>query len=168
MSQDNTATPARVWYHSAHASLCVLGSYLRRIGFFTETNRHKPGYRRWSPELKLNQPTNDTGVIITLLIEKLREIFSDAQQYHRLCVFLYDLVPDSALQTDLLGQVSGERHDKAHARMAALDHINTKHGRGKIYYAAEKLADSWQPKQQIRSPRYVSSWDELPEAIIKA
>ena len=24
-----------VWYNSAHASLCVLGSYLRRIGFFT-------------------------------------------------------------------------------------------------------------------------------------
>lgn len=35
MPQDNTTTPARVWYHSAHASLCVLGSYLRRIGFFT-------------------------------------------------------------------------------------------------------------------------------------
>src|SRR5215472_18594636 len=35
MSQDNTATPARVWYDSAHASLCLLGEYLRRTGFFT-------------------------------------------------------------------------------------------------------------------------------------
>ena len=34
MSQDNTATPARVWYDSAHASLCLLGEYLRRTGFF--------------------------------------------------------------------------------------------------------------------------------------
>ena len=34
MSQDNTTTPARVWYDSAHASLCILGSYLRRTGFF--------------------------------------------------------------------------------------------------------------------------------------
>lgn len=35
MSQDNTTTPGRVWYASAHASLCLLGSYVRRIGFFT-------------------------------------------------------------------------------------------------------------------------------------
>ena len=142
------------------------GLLARRIGFFTETNRHKPGYRRWAPELKLGQPTNDTGLIIRLLVERLSEIFSSQQQYHRLCVFLYDLVPEDALQTDMLGQVSVAGHDKATARMEAIDHINTKHGRGKIYYAAEQLASSWQPKQNIRSPRYVSSWDELPEAHI--
>ncbi len=144
------------------------GLLARKIGFMTETNRHKPGYRRWSPELKLGQPTNDTGLIITLLTEKLKGIFSSGQQYHRLCVYLYDLVPEDALQTDMLGQVSPGRHDKAQARMQALDQINTKHGRGKIYYAAEGLGKSWEPKHQIRSPRYVSSWNELPEAIIQA
>jgi hypothetical protein len=34
MSQDNTSRPVRVWYDSAHASLCLLGTYLRRTGFF--------------------------------------------------------------------------------------------------------------------------------------
>ena len=34
MSQDNTSKPGRVWYDSAHASLCLLGTYLRRTGFF--------------------------------------------------------------------------------------------------------------------------------------
>ncbi len=144
------------------------GLLTRKIGFMTETNRHKPGYRRWAPELKLGQPTNDTGLIITLLTEKLKETFSKNQQYHRLCVYLYDLVPEDALQTDMLGEVSPDRHDKATARMRAVDDINTKHGRHKIYYAAEGLGKSWEPKHQIRSPRYVSSWDELPEAIIRA
>jgi len=144
------------------------GLLARRIGFFTETNRHKPGYRRWSPELKLTQPTNDTGQIITLLVARLREIFNPAQQYHRLCVFLYDLMPERALQTDLLGHVSPVVHDKAAKRMQALDHINAKHGRGKLRYAAEDLASTWQPKQHIRSPRYVSSWAELPEARLIA
>ncbi|HTH72065.1 MAG TPA: Y-family DNA polymerase [Candidatus Pristimantibacillus sp.] len=139
----------------------------RRIGFFTETNRHKPGYRRWSPELKLDQPTNDTGLIISLLIAKLSGIFSSGQRYHRLCVFLYDLVPETALQTDLMGVISPAAHDKAAKRMQAIDDINTKHGKGKIYYAAEGLGQSWQPKQQIRSPRYVSSWDELPAAGLR-
>jgi len=80
---------------------------------------------------------------------------------------LYDLVPEMALQTDLLGGVSPGRHDQAVARMQAVDHINTRYGRGKIYYAAEDLSKNWQPKRQTRSPRYVSNWDELPEAAIK-
>jgi hypothetical protein len=34
MSEGSTAGRARKWHDSAHASLCVLGSYLRQIGFF--------------------------------------------------------------------------------------------------------------------------------------
>lgn len=139
----------------------------RRIGFFTETNRHKPGYRRWAENIKLGQPSNDTGLIISLLIDRLSETFSANQQYHRLCVYLYDLIPEAALQTDFLGKVSPAVHDRALARMQAVDHINTRHGKGKIYFAAEDLAKSWQPKQEIRSPRYVSSWHELPEAHVR-
>jgi len=139
----------------------------KRVGFFMNTNRHKPGYRRWTQEITLNQPTSDTGLIISLLTERLSDIFSPRQRYHRLGVYLYDLVPDTALQTDLLGTVSGPLHDRSRSRMEAIDGINTKHGRGKIYYATQDLGNSWQPKHQIRSPRYVSSWDELPEAHIR-
>ncbi len=144
------------------------GLLARRIGFFTETNRHKPGFRHWAPEIKLGQPTNDTGLIISLLIAKLVEIYNSGQHYHRLGVFLYDFVPENALQTDILGQVDARDHDKSASRMLAVDQINSKHGRGKIYYAAEALGQNWQPKHQIRSPRYVSDWDELPEAIIRS
>ena len=39
MSQDNTITSVRVWHDSAHASLCVLGSYVRRTDFFAPLER---------------------------------------------------------------------------------------------------------------------------------
>lgn len=138
----------------------------RRIGLFTMTNRHKPGFRRWDPEVKLSTPTNDTGEIIGTLVRELERIFSNKQQYHRLGVFLYDFVPEDSLQTDLLGYVNVAGHDKAQARMQALDTINQRLGKGKIYYAAEDLSKQWQPKHGIRSPRYVSSWEELPVAHI--
>lgn len=143
------------------------GLLARRIGFFTETNRHKPGYRRWSPEITLRQPTNDTGHIISLLVAKLSQIYNRNQYYHRLGVFLYDLVPQHTLQTDIFGQVDTSAHDASTARMQAIDHINQRYGRGKIYYAAEDLDKSWTPKHHIRSPRYVSDWNELPVATIK-
>lgn len=143
------------------------GLLARRIGFFTNTNRHKPGYRQWSEQIKLDQPTNDTGQIISLLTAKLDENFNSNQQYHQLGVFLHDFVPEDSLQTDMLGHVNAEAHDRAAARMQALDRINKRHGKGKIRYAAEDLASSWRPKFQSRSPRYVSDWNELPKARIR-
>lgn len=136
----------------------------RRIGVFTSTNRHKPGYRRWARELRLTTPTSDSGEIISQLVQELGSFYHPAHSYHRLGVFLYDFVPEAALQTDMLGLVDHRANDRARARMQAVDSINTKWGRGKVYYAAEDLSKSWQPKQKIRSPRYVSDWNELPEA----
>jgi DNA polymerase V len=138
----------------------------RRIGLFTCTNKHKPGYRRWARELSLDTPTNDTGVIISELVKELGTIYSNKQYYHRLGVFLHDFVPEDALQTDLLGYVDGTARDRSKARMQALDLINTKWGKGKIYYATEDLSKAWRPRRTIGSPRYVSNWDELPEARI--
>lgn len=138
----------------------------RRIGLFTMTNKHKPGFRRWSREVTLATPTNDSGTIISTLVKELDDIFSSSQRYHRLGVFLHDFTPAAGLQTDLLGFVDTGNHDKSKARMAAVDAINSRHGKGKVYYAAEDLSKSWQPKHAIRSPRYVSNWDELPIAHI--
>lgn len=153
---------------SAAFALRREGLLARHIGFFINSNRHKPGYRSWAAELRLHQATNDTGHITALLVDKLGEIFSASQQYHRLGVFLYDLVPETALQIDLLGQINADNHSRASSRMQALDRINQKHGKGKIYYASEDLGKSWQPKRQIRSPRYLSNWNELPQAHIQA
>jgi DNA polymerase V len=143
------------------------GLLARRIGVFANTNRHKPGYRRWVRECKLGMPTSDSGQIISLLVDKLQEFYSNSQAYHRLGVFLYDFVPVTALQTDMLGLVDTHGHDRAASRMAAVDSINTRYGKHKVYYAAEDLSKTWQPKHQIRSPRYVSHWAELPETHIQ-
>lgn len=142
------------------------GLLARRIGFFTDTNRNKPGYRRWSRERRLNQPTNDTGLIISLLVRELAAVFSSGQKYHRLGVYLDDFVPENTLQIDLLGHVSPVAHDKSQARMQALDRINEKFGKNKLHYAAEHLSQAWQPKHHIRSPRYVSHWKEIPRVRI--
>lgn len=152
----------------AQAAFRLRGNQLmaRRIGLFTMTNRHKPGFRRWAREVVLDMPTNDTGTIITALVAELATFYSSGQSYHRLGVFLHDFVGQDALQTDLLGYVDTATADRSKARMAAIDHINQRLGKGKIYFAAEDLSKTWQPKHGIRSPRYVSNWDELPVARI--
>lgn len=142
------------------------GLLAKRAGVFVNTNRHKPGYQRWVSEVRFSTPTSDGGAIISSLVQEFAKLHSPRQHYHRLGVFLYDFVSAGQLQTDLLGFVDEAAHDRATARTQAIDRINARHGRGHMYYAAEDLSKSWQPKQQIRSPLYLSRWDELPEAHI--
>ncbi len=40
MQHHNTSATARTWYDSGHASLCLLGVYLRRMGFFKPLEAH--------------------------------------------------------------------------------------------------------------------------------
>ena len=39
MQQNNTLGSPQKWYDSVHASLCLLGTYLRAIGFFEPLER---------------------------------------------------------------------------------------------------------------------------------
>lgn len=137
-----------------------------RAGIFITTNRHKPGYQRAKREVHYRTPTADTAQILTNLLGLLRDMHRPGQSYHRAGVWLYDFAPADQLQTDLLGHVDVQSHAKAHARMAIIDRINERHGRRTIRYATEDLATSWQPKSQIRSPRYTTHPAELPTVQI--
>lgn len=142
------------------------GQAARRAGLLLETNRHKPGYRRWYREITFAAPTEDTGQIIAALTAQFAEIYHERQFYHRLNTFLYDTSPAASLQTTLLDAKLPARHDRNHRRMAAVDAINQRFGRGRIHYAAEDLSNAWRPQRRLSSPRYVSNWTELPGAHI--
>jgi hypothetical protein len=46
MVQDNTRTHERAWQESSHASLCLLGSHLRGIGFFQPLETRLQGHQK--------------------------------------------------------------------------------------------------------------------------
>lgn len=138
----------------------------RKAALFLTTNKHKPGYRRWYQEITLPYPSADTGLLVSALVKVLEEVYNPQASYHRAGVMLYDFAPDSHMQTDLLGHVNIAEDTRSRARMKAVDTINGRFGRGHIRYAAEGLGKTWEPKHQLRSPRYTTVWDELPIARI--
>ncbi len=143
------------------------GQLTKRAGFFLTTNRHKPGFQSWSRELVFDVPTSDSGQLIQQLVAQASSVFKPQHSYHRAGVWLQDFVSDKFLQTDLLGTVDVDSHQKSQDRMLSIDNLNRKYGRGTVQYAAEKLGGTWQPKHKIRSPRYTTSWDELPVATFR-
>jgi len=136
---------------------------VRRATVMLSSNRHKPGYQRASETVRFYTPTADTGTITSQLIRMLATTYNPSAEYHRADVLLHDLIPETGLQTDLLGMVSLPTNARSQARMQALDAINLQHGKGTIKFAAETLSQSWRPRYQLASPRYTSHWSELPE-----
>ena len=136
----------------------------QRAILFISTNKHKPGYLAWHEEICFDMPTNDSGVILSAVLERMRTIYRPNYRYHRAGVTLYDFMPADQLQVDLFDRVRTKAHDSSRARMEAIDAINNRFGRGRIHFASEDLSARWEPKHQLRSPHYVSRWDELPVA----
>lgn len=142
------------------------GQLAHSAGLFVDTNKHKPGFRRWGKTKTYPVPTADTGQIITDMIELFHGFYNQNHSYHRAGVWLGDFVPAGQLQTDLLGVVDVPGHTRAHERMRAMDQLNERYGKRTVRFAAELLGQSWQPKYKIRSPRYTTNPSELPEVKI--
>lgn len=139
----------------------------RRLGVFATTSRHKPGYRQWSQETYFVVPTADTGQLIQAAMQLFQSFYRPTVEYHRAGVWLHDFVPANRLQVDLFGTVDPVVQDQAARRMQAIDSLNERYGNRTVHHAAEDLGNAWEPKHQLRSPRYVSRWDELPVVYIE-
>jgi DNA polymerase V len=161
----------------ATATLRRADQLARGAAIIIRTNRHKPGYRTLSKSVVFMTPTADTGSICAALIRAAEEIFNPHEQYHKADIMLFDLMPNTALQLDLrspagetqldlFGKVNVAAHDREQARMAAVDHLNDRYGKGHLIYAAERLSSAWRPRHNLGSPRYTSAWDDLPEARV--
>ncbi len=137
-----------------------------RLSIFLTSDRHKPGYQKWSREVILDQPTADTGYLTGLANHLFADIYDSSAEYHRGGVLLSDFSPDTILQTDMLGNRSPDTFDASKRRMQAVDSLHHKYNKRLIRYASEDLAQTWQPKHNIRSPRYTTSWDELAKVKI--
>jgi DNA polymerase V len=130
------------------------------------TNRLKPGYACIDSSARFYTPTADTGEICSQLIRTLQHSLQPKLSYHKAEVTLYGLVSSSVIQTDVFGTVDLSKLGRSQRRMAAVDAANAKYGAHAIRPAAELLSDAWRPKSAMLSPRYTSSWNELPEVVV--
>jgi DNA polymerase V len=143
------------------------GQLTTKAGIFIATNKHKPGYHMKVEEIRFTAPTADTGQITTAVTEKLQEMFNAHDSYHRAGVWLYDFIPESAFQIDLLGNARPDVHDQSTERMDAIDQLNKRYGKHTVYYAAEDLGNSWQPKRGKQMPRFTTRWEELAPVKVR-
>jgi DNA polymerase V len=137
-------------------------SLVREIGVSLSTNPFRTDLPHYSDgrTVRLVRATNDTSVLIEAALEAVVELYKEGYEYHRVPIFLLDLVSDNYRQTDFLAipEELARREDI----MRLLDEVNRKCGAGSLTLAAAGVGTPfWLPKRMSRSPSYTTDFRQL-------
>jgi DNA polymerase V len=109
----------------------------------------------------MNPSTSRTPEIVRAGMKALESIFIPDRRYKKLGVMLTGIETEGGTQLSLLR----EPDQRADRLMAVLDQVNAKWGRETLFAASSGVERPWRMRQEMRSPRYTTVWNELPVAM---
>ena len=146
------------------------------VNVFFTTSPYRLNDRQHSANVTvpLLRPTADSRLLVATAVEAVHRLFRPGINYVKADVMLLDLQPASLRQGELelfdaddaVKPAAAER-DRS-ALMQAMDELNRRFGRGAVQIASASIASgtseerSWSTKQERRSPRCTTRWDEMP------
>ncbi|MFP6886421.1 MAG: Y-family DNA polymerase [Opitutales bacterium] len=133
------------------------------IQVFLATNRFRedlPQYAN-SRTLAFDEPTDDPIRVVINAKNLLRSIYREGFAYKKAGVILLDLVPRKRRQGLLFEEYGGESRCRF---VRAMEEAVVTYGHDAGFLAAQGVKRSWSMKRESRTPRYTTSWKELPVA----
>ncbi|HTC00332.1 MAG TPA: Y-family DNA polymerase [Ferruginibacter sp.] len=108
----------------------------------------------------LSLATSCTSDLIKSSVALVDKIYDKDLSYKKAGVMLSGLVPDTATQTNLFEElpVNNKR-----LLMSMMDNINFSMRDDILKFAASGTTRDWKMRQELRSPRYTTRWEELSE-----
>lgn len=119
----------------------------------------------------LVHPSDETATLVGAALQALRQAYRPGFAYAKAGVLLQDLQPASLRQAVL--DFTSESVPAGLPRRPqgpldrVVDQLNQRYGQDTVHLASAGLATAsrgWTMRQQHRSPRYTTHWDELPVA----
>lgn len=139
----------------AQGDLCQLLQVYIRTGVFNPNERQ---YAR-TANVPLPFPSDDTRDLVKAALAGLEAIYLPGYRYMKAGVVLMNLVSPQQVQGDLFAPSPRPRSQEL---MGVLDRVNREMGRGTLRLARVPQAAGWAMRQSMKSPGYVSRWNELP------
>lgn len=137
----------------------------RTLQVFVVTNGNRNEKYEYNPQSRyqyvhLPKASADTSELIRHAMPLAEKLYQPGMKYLKAGVILSGLVPDDSVQANLFLSDTGN-----HKRflMEAVDNINFSHRDDVVKYAASGLQRNWKMRQELRSKRFTTRWDELYE-----
>lgn len=135
--------------------------YCRFISAFVKTSPFalNEAYYGNSALVKLLTPTQDSRDIISAATRCLDAIWKDGHRYQKAGVMLGDFFSKGVAQLNLFDDNAPRAGSEK--LMEVLDQLNTKKGKGTLYFAGQGIQQQWQMKREMLSPRYTTRYCDL-------
>ena len=135
------------------------------IDVFVVTNDYEGAQYQYNPQTKHNyakllQPTSHTNDLIRNAVPLVEKLYHCGSRYLKAGVVLADLVPDESIQGNIF-KSDAVNHQRI--LMEAMDNINFSMRDDAVKYVASGLKRNWKMRQEMRSGRYTTRWEELFE-----
>lgn len=119
--------------------------------------RHGPSVSAFA---LLTQPTCLTHELIKLALHLVEQLYEPNRLYKKAGVILSHLVKDNSRQGNLFAPAEQHKH---RLLMDAMDNINFSMRNDVLKFASSGTTRDWKMRQEKRSLRYTSRWNELCE-----
>ncbi len=122
---------------------------------------HSTGFRR-GPSIgtyvQLPVATSFTNALIKPAVELVDQLYEEGRTYKKAGVMLSGLVPDRSVQSDLF---IPESKNCERRLMTMMDNVNFAMRDDVVKFAASGTDRNWKMRQELRSGRYTTRWEEL-------
>lgn len=108
----------------------------------------------------LPAPTSITNELIKPAVQLVEQLYRNGTTYKKAGVMLSGLVPDTSIQANLF---LPESKNGSRLLMDMIDNVNFSMRDDVLKFAASGTERNWKMRQELRSRRYTSRWDELYE-----
>lgn len=140
------------------------GSAAKIVSVFLVTNDYNSTYeyKPASTSLHTTLPfaTSLTNLIIEHAMPLVENLYRKGSKYLKAGVMLSSIVPDDAVQHNLFAKPSQENEKKL---MKMIDNVNFSMRNDVLKFASSGTKRDWKMRQELRSKRFTTRWDELFE-----
>lgn len=140
----------------------------KTIHVFVVTNDYGNEYQ-YSPRTKglyttLPVATSATHELTSYALPLVEQLYKKGSRYLKAGVTLSDIVPDTAVQCNLFesGTTGNIRE-----LMRMIDNVNFSMRDDVVKFAAAGTTKNWKMRQEMRSPRYSTRWEEMRTVCAK-
>lgn len=102
--------------------------------------------------------TSATNELIKPAVQLVDKLYEQGRIYKKAGVMLSGIVPDATIQGNLF---MSENKNSNRFLMSMLDNVNFAMRDDMIKFAASGTTRNWKMRQELRSPRYTTRWEEL-------
>ena len=104
--------------------------------------------------------TSSTNELIKPAVALVERLYEEGRFYKKAGVMLSGIVPDSSIQGNLFKPAE---ENKNRMLMSMMDNVNFAMRDDVLKFATSGTSRDWKMRQELRSPRYTTRWDEICE-----